>query len=283
MTDFYDGLETRDPDVREAALMAALPMQVRAAQGTAALGERLAGHDASAVTSRAALAALPVTRKHELLERQVAQRATDPFGGFSAIGWGLRRGAKRVFQSPGPIYEPEGHAADYWRIARAMFAAGFRAGHLVHNSFSYHLTPAGSMMETRRARPRMHRVPGWRGQYRTAVAGDERAACRRLCRHAELPAHRDRESGRDRRRATRVEACARQRRSLPAEPARLVARTRCRGLSGLRDGRRGVGGLRDRSARRPRARRGRGRRDCAARHRRPGARRRRSANSSSRC
>jgi phenylacetate-CoA ligase len=94
-----------------------------------------------------------VTRKHQLLERQQAARAAggDPFGGFSAVGWtGLRapRGARRVFQSPGPIYEPEGQAADYWRFGRALFAAGFRAGDLVHNSFSYHLTPAGSMMET---------------------------------------------------------------------------------------------------------------------------------------
>ena len=152
MTDFYDALETRDPAAREAALMAALPRQVAAAQRTRALGEALAGVDAAGVTSRAALAKLPVTRKSELLERQKAERAAggDPFGGFSAIGWrtlGLQ-GAQRVFQSPGPIYEPEGAARDYWRFGRALFAAGFRAGDLVHNSFSYHLTPAGSMMET---------------------------------------------------------------------------------------------------------------------------------------
>jgi phenylacetate-CoA ligase len=151
MTEYFDTLETRSVDAREAAQMAALPAQVAAALRTPAMAERLSGVDASAVNSRAALAALPVTRKSELLERQKAQRASDPFGGFSAIGWSaLRglRGARRVFQSPGPIYEPEGAAPDYWRIARAMFAAGFRAGDLVHNSFSHHLTPAGSMMET---------------------------------------------------------------------------------------------------------------------------------------
>ena len=107
--------------------------------------------DAAAIDSRTALAQLPVTRKHELLDRQKAQRGADPFGGFSAVGWhalGATRPARRVFQSPGPIYEPEGHAADYWRFGRALFAAGFRAGDLVHNSFSYHLTPAGSMLET---------------------------------------------------------------------------------------------------------------------------------------
>jgi phenylacetate-CoA ligase len=152
MSEFFDPLETRDPEEREAALMLALPGHVaHARQATAAFAERLAEVDAAAVTSRAALAALPVTRKHELLERQKALRAQDPFGGFSAIGWrGLRapRGARRVFQSPGPIYEPEGEAADYWRMGRAIFAAGFRAGDLAHCSFSYHLTPAGSMMES---------------------------------------------------------------------------------------------------------------------------------------
>jgi phenylacetate-CoA ligase len=122
---------------------------------TDAFAELLEGVNASDVTDRAALAELPVIRKGELLERQQRGRADpakhDPFGGFSAIGWrGLLRsqGAKRVFQSPGPIYEPEGDAADYWRMARAIHAAGFRAGDLVHCSFSYHLTPAGAMMES---------------------------------------------------------------------------------------------------------------------------------------
>jgi phenylacetate-CoA ligase len=152
---YYDRLETRDPAEREAALMAALPAQVRAAQATPAMAAPLAGIDARAVTSRSALAALPVTRKSELLERQKAGRAGgahhDPFGGFSAIGWralGSARPARRVFQSPGPIYEPEGAGADAWRFARALYAAGFRAGDLVHNSFSHHLTPAGRMMES---------------------------------------------------------------------------------------------------------------------------------------
>jgi phenylacetate-CoA ligase len=114
------------------------------------MAELLASVDAAAVTSRAALAALPVLRKHELLERQKARRADDPFGGYSAIGWrGIAsgRGARRVFQSPGPIYEPEGEGRDYWRMARSIHAAGFRPGDLAHCSFSYHLTPAGAMME----------------------------------------------------------------------------------------------------------------------------------------
>jgi phenylacetate-CoA ligase len=157
VSDFYDALETRDPAEREAALMSALPRQIAQAQtGTAAFSQLLNGVEARAISSRAALAALPVTRKSELLEQQKASRAAgaavfDSFGGFSAIGWRgqpATRGARRVFQSPGPIYEPEGEAPDYWRMARAIFAAGFRPGDLIHNSFSYHLTPAGSMMET---------------------------------------------------------------------------------------------------------------------------------------
>ena len=152
MTDFYDALEQRPPAEREAALLAALPGHIaRAQQATAAFAEILAGVDAAAVDHRAALARLPVTRKSELLARQLALRAQDPFGGFSAIGWrGLRagKGARRVYQSPGPIYEPEGQGRDYWRMARAIFAAGFRAGDLAHCSFSYHLTPAGAMMES---------------------------------------------------------------------------------------------------------------------------------------
>jgi phenylacetate-CoA ligase len=151
MNTFYDQLEARNPAEREAALMAALPAQVRAAQVTAAFGELFKGVDAQTITSRAALAQLPVTRKSQLLERQRASIATDPFGGFSALGWRAlprARAAQRVFQSPGPIYEPESNAKDYWRLARAMYAAGLRAGDLAHNSFSYHLTPGGLMMES---------------------------------------------------------------------------------------------------------------------------------------
>jgi phenylacetate-CoA ligase len=153
VADHYDELEIRDPAEREAALLAALPGQIARAQQTPALGRILAGIDAAAITSRSALATLPVTRKGELLALQQAERARggDPFGGFSAIGWtgmAALRGARRVFQSPGPIYEPEGATSDYWRFGRALFAAGLRAGELVHNSFSYHLTPAGSMMES---------------------------------------------------------------------------------------------------------------------------------------
>ena len=147
MSTFFDALEQRDPVAREAELMASLPRQVAHAQAhTAAFADMLNGVDASAIDSRAALARLPVTRKYELLARQQAHRQTDVFGGFSAQTFGP--GMRRVFASPGTIYEPEGTRPDYWRVARAMYAAGFREGELIHNAFSYHFTPAGSIMET---------------------------------------------------------------------------------------------------------------------------------------
>ena len=147
MSAHYDALETRSPQAREAALMAALPVQIAHAQAhSPAFAHILAGVDATQIQSRAALAQLPVTRKYELLAQQQAQRASTPFGGFNTQAFGPQM--PRVFASPGTIYEPEGARPDYWRMARAIYAAGFRAGELVHNCFSYHFVPAGSMMET---------------------------------------------------------------------------------------------------------------------------------------
>ena len=143
MTHRFDTLETRVPALRERDQFAALRRQIAYAKTTApAFATMLADVDPAEITSRAALAQLPVTRKSDLLEMQKALR---PFGGLAATGWGAIR---RVFASPGPIYEPEGARPDHWRLARALFAASFRAGDLVHNCFSYHLTPAGSMLET---------------------------------------------------------------------------------------------------------------------------------------
>jgi len=141
---FFDAREHRDPAERERDLLARLPKQIQHAKAkTTAFASLLAAVDPGTITTREALAALPVTRKSELLELQKAAR---PFGGFSAIQWGAS--CARVFASPGPLYEPEGARENYWRMARALFAAGFREGDLVHNTFSYHMTPAGSMMET---------------------------------------------------------------------------------------------------------------------------------------
>ena len=147
MTMHFDTLETRDPALRERDLFQRLPAQVAHAMAEApAFARILAGIDPAAVDSRSALAQLPVTRKSSLLELQQASR---PFGGFAAAGWhGHRNRAKRVFASPGPLYEPETARPDYWRLARALVAAGFGAGDLVHNTFAYHFTPAGSMIES---------------------------------------------------------------------------------------------------------------------------------------
>jgi len=147
VSNHFDTLEIRDPGERERDQFRRLPAQVAHARDHApAFARILAGIDPAAITSRAALAALPVTRKSELLELQKAGR---PFGGFAAAGWGAHANrALRVFASPGPLYEPETARPDYWRLARALAAAGFAPGDLVHNTFSYHFTPAGSMLET---------------------------------------------------------------------------------------------------------------------------------------
>jgi phenylacetate-CoA ligase len=142
-TPFYDTRETRDPSQREAALMAALPQVVAAAkQHAAAYRDRLAEVRPADIADRRALADLPLTRKSDLIE---LQRRNPPFGGFCAVPLAT---VARVFASPGPIYELEARRPDFFRMARALYAAGIRSGDLVHNSFSYHLTPAGAMVES---------------------------------------------------------------------------------------------------------------------------------------
>ena len=143
MSEFYDDHETRDPGRRETETFAALRTLIAEAQKTApALAAQLDGCDIAALTSRAALAQIPVLRKSDLSARQ---KAAPPFGGLAATP---PQKLKRLFASPGPIFDPEGYAADWWGAARALFAAGIRAGDILLNCFSYHLTPAGHMMET---------------------------------------------------------------------------------------------------------------------------------------
>ena len=140
---FYDAVERQDPAEREAALMAALPRIIASANDRSPAYHRLlAAVQPEDIVDRRTFAQLPLTRKSELID---LQRRIPPFGGFVTAPVSSLR---RVFMSPGPIYEPEGRRPDYWRFARALFAAGFRAGDLVHNSFSYHLTPAGAMVES---------------------------------------------------------------------------------------------------------------------------------------
>ena len=141
MTAHYDARETREQAAREADLFARLPEVLRAALDAPAYAERLKGFDPAAVTSRAALAQLPVLRKSEL---PALHKASAPFGGFVA---GAPGSFARLFTSPGPIFEPEGRQADPWRGARALFAAGFRPDDIVLNTFSYHLTPGGFIFD----------------------------------------------------------------------------------------------------------------------------------------
>jgi phenylacetate-CoA ligase len=142
MQEFYDALETRAPEVREREQFSKLPELIAQAMRAPGWAAQLAGVAAKSVTSRAALAALPVLRKSELKERQ---QDKPPLGGFATTAPGK---LKRLLLSPGPIFEPEGHGSDWWNAARALFAAGFRPGDVVHNSFAYHLTPGGFILES---------------------------------------------------------------------------------------------------------------------------------------
>ena len=156
---YYDKLETRSPKARERALMAALPKLVaharRKAPGFARILQRVEPRN---IKSRDALATLPVTRKSEL---GALQKATPPLGGLNATP--VEKLAK-LFVSPGPVFDPEGRAADWWRTARGLFAGGFRAGDRVLNCFAYHFTPAGSMLESGALALGCTVVPGGVGQ-----------------------------------------------------------------------------------------------------------------------
>src|SRR5262245_64107784 len=122
MNDFYDALETRAPAQREADQFTQLPQALIQAVRAPGWAAQLAGIDPAAVTSRDALARLPVLRKSDLV---ALQKKSPPFGGFTVMA---PNKAKRLLMSPGPIFEPEGHGHDWWGVARALFAAGFRAG-----------------------------------------------------------------------------------------------------------------------------------------------------------
>jgi phenylacetate-CoA ligase len=142
MTEHYDTLETQEPSQREAELFSRLPDVLRSAMAAPAYAERLRGIDPGSITSRAALARLPVLRKASL---PALHKAARPFGGFVS---GQPGSFGRLFTSPGPIFEPEPLHSDPWRGARALFAAGFRPGDVVLNTFSYHLTPGGFIFDT---------------------------------------------------------------------------------------------------------------------------------------
>jgi phenylacetate-CoA ligase len=142
MLEFYDDNESRPPELRERELYSKLPDLITRAMHAPGWAEQLAGVNPASVTSRAVLAVLPVLRKSNLKERQLA---SPPFGGFVVTPPDK---LKHLLMSPGPIFEPEGHGTDWWNAARALFAAGFRHGDVVHNAFAYHLTPGGFILES---------------------------------------------------------------------------------------------------------------------------------------
>ena len=153
-----DALETRAPDERERDLLARLPGLIARAQQAPGWARILDGVDPAQITSRAALAALPVTRKSDL---KALQDAAPPFGGLAATP---TKDMAHVFMSPGPIFDPEGRGQDWWRFARPMYAAGVRAGGLLQNCFSYHFTPAAFMVESGAARIGCGVIPAGTGQ-----------------------------------------------------------------------------------------------------------------------
>ena len=267
VTEHFDTLETRDPEVRERALLAALPRQIAHAKANApAFARILAGVDAAAVTSRAALARLPVTRKSELLELQKAAR---PFGGFAALARGARRA--RVFASPGPIYEPEGAAARLLASRARAVRRGLPRRRSRPQLLLLSLHAGRLDARDRRARARLHGVS-------RPAPGRPSSRCRRS------PTSR-RTATSARRRSCKIilDKADEQGIALPSLRKALVsgeafppslrdalARARHRRLPGLRERRPRLDRLRDRGARGPRRRRGRAGRDRAAGHRRSG-------------
>jgi len=163
--EFFDKLEARPAKKREAALMAELPRLIAHAKKRApGFARILAEVDPKKIKSRKALALLPITRKSDLA---TLQKEMPPLGGLNATP--VEKLGK-LFISPGPIYDPEGRGRDWWRTARGLFAGGFRAGDRVLNTFAYHFTPAGSMLESGAAALGCTVIPSGTGQTEMQVA-----------------------------------------------------------------------------------------------------------------
>ncbi len=142
MAGHFDELETRDHQERERDLFGCLPKFLeRAMASVPGLARWLEGVEPGLVNSRAALAKLPVLQKSDLMRFQAED---PPFGGFADT---TALAGARVFLSPGPLWEPQGPGIDPWQAARAFFAAGVRAGDIVHNAFAYHMTPGGFIID----------------------------------------------------------------------------------------------------------------------------------------
>lgn len=158
MSEYLDALETRNPHSREQALMNRLPQLVAHAQTAPGWARILSGVSANDIKSRVSLAQLPVTRKSDLKD---LQKALPPFGGLNTTP---TQQLGRIFMSPGPIFDPEGHGPDWWRFARPLHAIGLRSGHMLQNCFSYHFTPAAFMVESAAARIGCTVIPAGIGQ-----------------------------------------------------------------------------------------------------------------------
>jgi phenylacetate-CoA ligase len=141
MSEYFDDLETRSSDARQAAIARTLPEQIARAQALAGYESALGAVEATSIRSIEDLAHLPVLRKSDLGRAQAAHM---PLGGLTT------RNASQfahIFQSPGPIYEPGGDSHDWWRMGRFLHACGVGKGDIVQNCFGYHLTPAGMIFE----------------------------------------------------------------------------------------------------------------------------------------
>ena len=265
--EYYDELEVRiGIGAAEPPKRAICVRQIAHAKANAPYyRELLADVDPAAITTREALARLPITRKSDLKDIQTRH---PPFGGLN--GWDVGRFA-HIYQSPGPIYEPDSDRADHWRFARSLWAAGVRPGMIVHNTFSYHLTPAGMIIEFGRARHRMSGHSRRRRQHRAAGAGDRRSAPRRVLRHAVVPEDSAGEGPRNRRRHVFAEGRRRRRRGFAAIAAQRDQRSGRVRAAELWDCRSRAGRLRKPGHGRHDRRRRRGAGDCAARNRRSGA------------
>ena len=158
MSTLYDALESRDPSAREKDLLSALPALVARAKQTSGWAAILKDVNPQDISSRTALAQLPVTRKSALKDMQ---KAALPFGGLNVTPVDK---LSRIFMSPGPIFDPEGRGDDWWRYARPLHALGVRGGDLIQNCFAYHFTPAGLMVEGGAAKLGCPVIPAGIGQ-----------------------------------------------------------------------------------------------------------------------
>ena len=158
MSTLYDALESRDPTAREKDLLSALPALVARAKQASGWATILKDVNPQDISSRAALAQLPVTRKSALKD---LQKAALPFGGLNVTPVDK---LSRIFMSPGPIFDPEGRGDDWWRYARPLHALGVRGGDLIQNCFAYHFTPAGLMVEGGAAKLGCPVIPAGIGQ-----------------------------------------------------------------------------------------------------------------------